>query len=397
MPTVLCFNPGSNSLKFDVIAMPDHALRAGEGCRLIAANIDNIGKDTKIEVYREKEKILARTMQTSDFPSATAAGLQVLAEVASSDESSIDLAAVRVVHGGNAFTKATWFNASVRDEIAAREELAPLHNINSLHVIGAIQQSRPGLRIAVAFDTAFHHTLPERSWRYPIDPKLADKHRIRRYGFHGLSHRYLFEQYAYLTGRPMEEINIITTHLESGCSITAIQNGHSIETSMGFTPLEGLMMGTRSGNVDPAILPFLMKHEELSADDALDILEKRSGLLGISGVSLDTRVLRTRKDQASKLAMEIFSYRLRQMVGAYLAVLGSAEAIVFGGGIGENTPEVRQYICDGLRAFGIALDDGLNKKTLQGDVCISNADSKIALWALHTDEAMQLAYECATL
>jgi acetate kinase len=186
-------------------------------------------------------------------------------------------------------------------------------------------------------------------------------------------------------------------HLEGGSSAVAIQGGRSIETSMGFTPLEGLMMGTRSGSIDPAILPFLMRKENISADEILNVLEKKSGLLGVSGVSQDTRILRKRTGAASMLALEMFGYRVRQMVGAYLAVLGDAQAIVFGGGIGENTPEVRSFVCGGLKQWEIELDCGLNDSTFSGDACISTANSALEIWVIHADEGMQLAYECVSL
>lgn len=401
MPNVLCFNPGSNSLKFDIIGVDRDAARACEGQRLLSGTIDNVGKETSFELRRGEEKILSQHVLAGDFSAAVRAALDSLAQVQSSDAPTlddIDLTAVRVVHGGSSFTQAVRFDSNVRKVIEANEELAPLHNANSLRVIDAVQQRRSSIPIAVAFDTAFHHTLPERAWRYPIDRTIADRHGIRKFGFHGLSHCYQMERYAGLTGKRTEDVSIVTMHLESGCSATAIQNGRSVETSMGLTPLEGLMMGERSGSIDPAILPFLMKKEGLSPTDALDILETKSGLLGVSGVSLDTRVLRKRDDQHSRLALEIFGYRLRQTIAAYLAVLesdeGSAEAIVFGGGIGENTPEVRSAVCEGLRGWGLVLNNELNRTTMRGDVRISTADSKVAIWAIHADEAMQLAYEC---
>ena len=282
----------------------------------------------------------------------------------------IELAAVRVVHGGDAFGSAVVLDDHVPLEIEARSELAPLHNPNALQVIESVRRRKPALPIAVAFDTAFHHSLPERAWRYPLDIELADRYKIRKYGSHGISHRYLLEQFAYLSGRAK---------------------------SMGFTPLEGLMMGTRSGSIDPAILPFLMRKENISADEILNVLEKKSGLLGVSGVSQDTRILRKRTDAASMLALEMFGYRVRQMVGAYLAVLGDAQAIVFGGGIGENTPEVRSFVCGGLKQWAIELDCGLNDSTFSGDACISTANSALEIWVIHADEGMQLAYECVSL
>lgn len=400
MPNILCFNPGSNSLKFDVIRIGRDAIHPWEGHRLLSGMVDNIGRNPSIEMSRGKEKLLTKNVQSGTFSAAAEIALDCLAEAESRDGGNareIERVAVRVVHGGSAFSKAVRLDSEVRKQIEIREELAPLHNANSLSVIDAVRQRYSSIPIMLAFDTAFHQTLPEQAWRYPIDRTVADRHGIRKFGFHGLSHRYLLDRYAHLAGKRTEHVTIVTLHLESGCSATAIRNGRSVETSMGFTPLEGLMMGERSGSVDPAILPFLMEKEGVSAKDALNILEKKSGLFGVSGVSLDTRILRKRHDPASRLALDMFGYRVRQTVGAYLAVLGSAEAIVFGGGIGENTPEVRRMVCDGLTGWRIVLDRERNEVTMHGDARLSADDSKAAIWAIHSDEAMQLAYECAAL
>lgn len=393
MPTVLCFNPGSNSIKFDIIRVHSNALRADEGERLLTGTIDDIGKQTSIAIFRGEEKVLAKELESSDVGQATETIFDSLCEAAARELAEIEGIAVRVVHGGDVFSSVVRFDDGVRREIEARTELAPLHNPNSIRIVD-VAKKRSKAPVFVAFDTAFHRTLPERAWRYPIDRAMADRHGIRKYGFHGLSHRYMMEHYEHLAKRRPEDATLITMHLESGCSITAIERGRSIETSMGFTPLEGLMMGTRSGSVDPAILPFLMEHEGLSARDALNVLEAQSGLKAISGVTLDTRILRERTDADSRLAMEIFSYRLRQMTGAYLAVLGSADAIVFGGGIGENTPEVRGFVCEGLTGWGVRLDKDRNAAAVKGDNLISSAKSTIAVWSMRSDEAMQLAYEC---
>jgi acetate kinase len=395
MPVILCFNPGSNSLKFDIVDVAKDATRAGEGSRLLTGVIDDIGKKTSIEITRGEDKALSRKTGAEDFGSATALVLDSLSEASPDELAKVEMVAVRVVHGGSRFAQAVQFDETVREQIESREELAPLHNANSLKIIDAVRDRHASWPVMVAFDTAFHQTLPEKAWRYPIDRALADKHGIRKFGFHGLSHRYMLEQYAYLAQKNKAEATLITMHLESGSSLAAIAKGVSVETSMGFTPLEGLMMGTRSGSVDPAIVPFLMKKEDLSPDDALNVLEKKSGLLGVSGSSLDTRVLRKREDADAKLALEMFSYRVRQMAGAYIAVLGEAEAIVFGGGIGENTPEVRRTVCEGLAGWGVLLDGELNESTLSGDVCLSRPESKLSIWAIHSDEAMQLAFECA--
>jgi acetate kinase len=396
MPLVIALNPGSNSLKFDIVETGASQSRASQSKKLLSGTVDDIGRPTKLILTREGKTVAEHEGDFKDFSAATASAIEALA---SSDPkwSDIEQAAVRVVHGGDAYDSAVSFDDSVRAEIERREPQAPLHNASSLRIIDVLREKSPRLPIAVAFDTAFHHTLPEQAWRYPIARDVADELGIRKFGFHGLSHRYMLEQYAYLTGKPPADCSLVTLHLESGSSACAIQSGRSVDTSMGFTPLEGLMMGTRSGSIDPAILPFLMQAKGIGAEEALKILEKKSGLLGISGVTLDTRILRKRDDEASKLAIQMFAYRVRHCVGAYLAILGEAEAVVFGGGIGENTPEVRTSVCDGLKNWGLTLDPHLNETVCAGDSYVNTADSKLAAWVIHAEEGLQLAHECTAI
>ncbi|AXC11317.1 Acetate kinase [Acidisarcina polymorpha] len=398
MPIILALNPGSNSLKFDLVEVHDKQQCASLGDKLLSGNIDDIGKKTTLKLIRDGEQIAETEGDFGDFHQATEQVIHTL-ETADFERvpklEGVDLAAVRVVHGGDSFTAAVKFTDDVARTIESHEKLAPLHNANSLEIIRAVQKKAPTLPIGVAFDTAFHHSLPEHAWRYPIERKLADRYGIRKYGFHGLSHLYMLEQYAHLTSRPPDRISAVTMHLESGSSVAAIQNGESVDTSMGFTPLEGLMMGTRCGSIDAAIVGFLIKEAQMTADEVMKVLEKESGLLGISGKSLDTRILRKSNEEASKLALEMFGYRARQFVGASLATLGEAEALIFGGGIGENTPEVRLNVCDGLKGWGVVLDEDKNWATSDGDVLISDPSSKIAIWVIHSEEGLQLAHECA--
>ncbi len=402
MAIVLAFNPGSNSLKFDIVDARPGQTCASEGRKLFSGAIDNIGKETTAELSRvdpggaiQSQKLVDKKIDCRDFVAATEAIYGLLSDTSIPDgPPPVELNAIRVVHGGDDFTGAVRYDDRVREQIERRQKLAPLHNANSLRIAEGAQKHAPGVPIAVAFDTAFHHTLPEHAWRYPLPRELADKHGIRKFGFHGISHRYMLERYAQLAHRPVGEVSAVTLHLESGSSAAAIQNGRSIDNSMGFTPLEGLMMGTRSGSIDPAIFPFLMEEEKLSAADVLTILEKKSGLLGISGISLDTRILRERPEAEARQAIEIFAYKTRQYVGAYLAVLGKAEVIVFGGGIGENTPEVRNRVLDGLSGWGFKMNDEANAAAMGGDVKISHPSSSIAAWVMHSEEGMQIAHEC---
>jgi len=253
-----------------------------------------------------------------------------------------------------------------------------------------------GVPMVATFDTAFHRTLPERAFRYAIPLKLADKHHIRRYGFHGLAHRYMTERYAAITSTPVEQVKLVTLQLGNGCSATAVEGGRSVDTSMGFTPLEGLMMGTRSGDVDPSLAGFLARREGVGVEEAEGWLNTRSGLLGVSGRSSDMRALleaEGRRDAGAALAVDMFCYRVRKYVGAYLATLGGADAVVFGGGIGENAPSVRARICAGMDWCGLTLDDDRNARTIGSEGRISTDDSKVHAYVILVDEAAVIAHD----
>jgi acetate kinase len=247
------------------------------------------------------------------------------------------------------------------------------------------------------FDTAFHRTIPDVASLYAIPSDLAEKHGIRRFGFHGTSHRYMLERAAHLLGKNPQEVNLVTMHLESGCSVTAIAQGKSVENTMGFTPLEGLMMGTRSGDVDPALIPFLLREEKMSIDDVMTLLNKKSGLLGISQKSLDTRVLMKDygKDPRVTLAMDMFCYRLVKAVGAHLCALGGADAVVFGGGISENTPLVRERVCTSLRWAGLEMDAEKNRTVIDVEGKLSTPTSTPQALVVLTEEGLQIAHECS--
>ncbi len=391
----LVFNPGSNSLKFELAEVHPGQRIASAAPKLASAAFDDIGKKPKLSVYQGREVVHTEDAAVSDMQAAVMSALRWLrAQPALTGAMrNLAFAGVRVVHGGPKYTQATLLTPAVRRDIEALEDLAPLHNQSSLAVLDALTRELSVTRQMVAFDTAFHRTLPEIAWRYPIDRETADRHGVRKYGFHGLSHRYMLEQYAATVGKRPEDLNLVTLHLESGCSACAIAGGRSVDTTMGLTPLEGLMMGSRSGSLDPAILPFLMKKEGKSVDDIMDLLNKQSGLLGIAGGSLDTRVLAKRGDEPAKLALAMFGYRTRLAVGAYLAALGDAEAVIFGGGIGEDSPWLRADVCAGLRAWGLKLDGQANK-SIAGQVCISTAESQLAAWAMPVEEGLQIAHEC---
>lgn len=396
MTTALVFNPGSNSLKFQVVQLHEGQASASEAHVLASAVLDGIGKDTRLLVYNGREITSTEPCKTADIGAAVSQAIAWLRGAGGALHAleTLSFVAVRVVHGGEKYSSAVLVTDAVRHDIAALEELAPLHNKSSLAVLAVLDRELPGVPSMAAFDTAFHRTLPEFAWRYPIDRAVADRHGVRKFGFHGLSHRYMLEQYAKAVGKRPEDVNVVTLHLESGCSACAIRNGQSVDTTMGLTPLEGLMMGSRSGSVDPAIIPYLMEKEGKGVDDIMTLLNQHSGLLGIAGGSLDTRVLAKRDDRYAKLALEMFSYRVKLAVGAYLAALGNAEAVLFGGGIGEDSPWLRAAVCAGLQGWGLELDREVNERATAEQVRITTLPSRLQAWAMPVEEGLQIAHEC---
>jgi acetate kinase len=403
MALVLTLNPGSNSLKADVVEVLEGQRFGCESETRTGAIVEGIGKDKPATFSRVagRESVDTHDVEAKTFTDATGLLLEWLREQAAAHGASYDeigLAGVRVVHGGERFDRPVMVNAEVEQEIERLQKFAPLHNARSLEVIRALRKHGAEMKIAAGFDTSFYRRMPEVAWRYPLPVELADKHGIRRYGFHGFSHRSLLERYVLETGRPLEEVRVISLHLESGCSATAIRDGVAVGNSMGLTPLEGLMMGTRSGSVDPAIVQVLMEQEGMDVAGALEVLNKKSGLLGVSGVSLDTRVLMKQLDTPRvALAMEMFCYRVTEQVGAYLAALGGAEAVIFGGGIGEDEPMVRARVCRSLRWAGAELDEELNKRSIYQPGRLSAPNAGLAIWTLPAAEAAQIAFECAAL
>jgi acetate kinase len=400
---ILTLNPGSNSLKADVVEVRTGQRFGCESQTRTSAMVENIAKDKTATFSRMngRETAESHDVEANSFTDATGVLLEWLREQSGEQGASYEdvaLAAVRVVHGGERFDRPAMVDASVEREIEALGRFAPLHNARSLEVIRALRKHAPEMKIAAGFDTSFYRKMPEVAWRYPLPAELADKHGIRRYGFHGFSHRSLLERYALETGRPLEEIRLVSLHLESGCSATAIRDGVAVDNSMGMTPLEGLMMGTRSGSVDPAIVQLLMEQAGMDVDDALEVLNKKSGLLGVSGISLDTRVLMKQLGSPrAALAMEMFCYSVTKQVGAYLAALGGAEAIVFGGGIGEDEPMVRARVCRSLRWAGAELDEEVNKRSIFQPGRLSTQNAGLAVWTLPAAEAAEIAFETAAL
>jgi acetate kinase len=398
---VLVFNPGSNSLKAGVVSCKPEAQSASEALKAIEVIVEGIGKEPKLGVYRGKKIVDSEPIPADDFSQAAESILSWLdrrAEITGLNWrlKDTDCIGVRVVHGGSRFAATTLITPEVEKEIEALAKWAPLHNRRSVEILPSLRHGASKTPIYAAFDTAFHTTIPPKASLYAIPFDLSRKHGIYRYGFHGLSHRYLMERYAAIVKRRPQELNLVTMHLESGCSVTAISKGRSVDNTMGLTPLEGLMMGARSGDIDPALPGFLAKYEKLDLEEVMEILEKRSGLLGVSGVSLDTRVLMRRydSDERVRIAMEMFSYRVLKAVGAYLASLGGADAVIFGGGIAENTPLVRQRICDCLRWCGLEMDLKQNHELIDVEGRLSTPNSKIQAYVIPAEEILQIAHEC---
>jgi acetate kinase len=377
---VLVFNAGSSSLKYRVIeAAPEQS----EGIRALAAGvIEKIGED-------------------SGLPDHARAGAEVLSRLSSDAAvSRYDAFAHRIVHGGDRFSDPVRLD---RDTIAALEglgEIAPLHNARALAVVQACRVARPDLPQVAVFDTAFHSRMPERATSYAIPGDLASRHGVRRFGFHGVAFRSLMDKYTRRLGRRAEDLRLIAFQLGNGASACAIDRGRSVDTSMGFTPLEGLVMGTRSGDLDPALVAYLAGREGVAAGEIVARLNQRSGLAGVSGISRDAREVEraaSAGDARARLALDLFAYRARKYLGAYLAVLGRADAVLFGGGIGEHMPAIRAAILEGLEELGLRLDLSRNDKQRDGDGRISADDSRIDIWALATDEETIIARDAIAL
>ncbi|MGB9455439.1 MAG: acetate kinase [Bryobacteraceae bacterium] len=398
---VLILNAGSSSLKFQVIATDLERIQKNADERLCRGQVERIGGEAIITVQNRNGPQRKLTAPIRDVSAALDYVLRWLA----SDTSEVaeirslgDLHAVghRVVHGGELFHESALITDDVLKGIEDCIDLAPLHNPNNVKGIQAVREifGRQTPQVAV-FDTAFHSTIAEHAYLYALPYHLYRRHRIRRYGFHGTSHRYVAYRYRSLRGLTREQTNLVTLHLGNGCSACAIRAGRSVDTSMGMTPLEGLVMGTRSGDLDPAILNLMASKEGLSPHEVESVLNTQSGLLGVSGLTNDMKVLEEELEQHDdrrvRLAIEIFCYRARKYVGAFLAAMGGADAVIFTGGIGENSSGVRARICEGLGWAGLQLDQGGNEQMVAREGQISTADSTLHAWVIPTDEELLIA------
>ena len=399
---ILVLNCGSSTVKFQLISTDLEQIARNSDRRLARGLIERIGGEAIITVQAEGREPQRTTAQIRDTRSA----VEYIVRWACSDQGSIsevksvaDIHAVghRVVHGGERFTQSVLITDEVVRGIEDCIELAPLHNPTNIKGIQAARDVfGSGLPQVAVFDTAFHQTLPDYAYLYALPYQFYRRHRVRRYGFHGTSHRYVAYRYRQLRGIERGQTHIITVHLGNGCSAAAIRGGDSIDTSMGLTPLEGLVMGTRSGDIDPAIIDFIAAKEGLTAQAVEMMLNKQSGLIGISGLTNDMRELLAEShendDRRARLAVEIFCYRARKYIGSYLAAMGGADAVVFTGGIGENSAEVRAKICEGLEWFGLDLDVERNVLHTNGrEGLITRDGSRLAAYVIPTDEELLIA------
>ncbi len=365
---ILVLNPGSSTLKYRLVDC------SGEEVRPLADGmVDNVTGD-----------------------STTRAAADVIARCGGQQ---IDAVGCRVVHGGEHFREPTLITPEVLATIRELGRLAPLHNPIAADVVDSLMRVLPGVPVVAVFDTTFHHTIPDVSALYALPLSLAREKGLRRYGFHGTSHSYVSKRLLARLGRPAAGTRLITCHLGNGTSLCAVRDGKSMDTSMGLTPTEGLVMGTRSGDVDPGLLLHLLREEGYTPDALDDLLNHQSGLKGLAG-SGDVRVLTSAVqsgDANAALALDIFAYRARKYIGAYAAALEGLDAVAFTAGIGEHSTLVRSKICSGLAWLGIRLDERLNERPGSGEVCISTAGSPVAVWVIPTDEESQIARETAAV
>ena len=395
---ILVLNSGSSSVKYQFIDMEKEEVL----CRGIA---ERIGLDGSRIVHRlggEKHII------DVELPNHEVAINEVLNTLQDEklgvirDLKEIGAVGHRVVHGGERFASSVLIDDEVIEVLEENADLAPLHNPPNIMGIRAIMKLLPGVPNVAVFDTAFHQSMPKKAYLYAIPLELYEKHKIRRYGFHGTSHRYVSRRAAEILGKPYESLKIITVHLGNGASIAAVKNGKSVDTSMGFTPLEGLVMGTRSGDIDPAIVIYLQQKLGMSVDEVYNLLNKKSGILGLYKKSSDMREVEDdvfAGDEHARLVLDIYEYRIAKYIGAYVAAMNGVDVIVFTAGVGENSPIVRKEICENYLSFlGIKIDDEANDFKGQERI-ISTPDSKVTVMVIPTNEELVIArdtYEIVT-
>ncbi len=387
---VLVVNCGSSSVKYQLLNMKDESVMA----RGLAERVGIDGSRLKHQAQGKSEVIIEKAMPDHK------AALKIITDVLVDEKNGVikdtkEIAAVghRVVHGGEKFSGSVKITDEVMETLRECSDLAPLHNPPNIMGIEACRQLMPGIPMAGTFDTAFHHTIPDYAYIYPLPYEYYKKYGVRKYGFHGTSHKYVAEKAAQVLGIPVEKLKIITCHLGNGASITAVDGGKSVETSMGFTPLEGLAMGTRCGSIDPAITAFIVEKEKMTAEQVNNMLNKRSGVLGISGISSDFRDLEQaaqKGDKRAQLAIDVFAYKVRKFIGSYSAVMNGVDVIVFTAGLGENSISMREKICRGFEYLGLELDVHANNVRGKATI-ISKPNSKVKAMVVPTNEELMIA------
>lgn len=387
---IFVVNCGSSSIKYQLLNM--------NGEQVLAKGlIERIGMEGSVLKHTPTGKY---TVDISAEIPDHSVGIQMALDALTNEEygvidsmDEIDAVGHRVVHGGERFTDSVLISDDVLNGIEACAEIAPLHNPPNLYGIKACMRLMYNTPQVAVFDTAFHQTMPKVAYLYGLPYEMYVKYGLRRYGFHGTSHKYVAQQAAEMMGEHMSDLRFITCHLGNGASIAAIKYGKSIDTSMGYTPLEGLVMGTRSGEIDPAIIPFLMEKENMNAQQIDDYLNRRSGILGISGLSSDFRDLESaanRGDERSQLAIDIFAYKVKKYIGGYVAAMGGVDAIIFTAGLGENSLFMRDKICNGLEYLGTRIDPELNKlRGKQMEISIKRA--RVKIFVIPTNEELVIA------
>ncbi len=393
---ILVINSGSSSIKFQLLDMQDESVlasglveRIGETEGLIKCTMKP-GTDDEVVVKRQDQVENHKTGMRRAVDILTDPQCGVIA-----DKGDIDAIGHRVVHGGEDFHKTAVIDDDVLEALERNIPLAPLHNPANMDGIRVSQELFPGVVQVGVFDTAYHQTIPPHAYHYAIPYELYEKQRIRRYGFHGTSHKFVASECAKLMGKPLEQLNLITIHLGNGCSMTAVKNGVSVDTTLGLTPLEGLVMGTRSGDIDPAIHAFLARNCDMDIDAIDSLLNKDSGLKGLCGYN-DMRDIHdaiSNGDKRAKLALDVQTYRNKKYVGAFMAVLGRVDAIVFTAGIGENDDIVREKTLEGLEPFGVELDHDVNNQRIRKSLLLSSVSSRVQIWGIPTNEELAIARE----
>ena len=387
---VLVINAGSSSLKYQLIDMDTEKVMAKGLCERIGIEGSKLthtpnGAD-KVVIEKDMPNHGVAIKLVLDALTDKAHG--VIA-----DMSEISAVGHRVVHGGEFFSGSVLITEELKKVVTECNSLAPLHNPANLTGIAACEEAMPGVPNVGVFDTAFHQTMPKKSYMYAIPYEYYEKYKIRKYGFHGTSHNYVAHRVAEVIGKPIEELKIITCHLGNGSSIAAVDCGKVLDTSMGFTPLDGLVMGTRSGSIDPAVIPFLAKNEGLSVDEIDSILNKKSGVFGVSGVSSDFRDLESAAkegNERAELALDMFIHSVKGYIGRYASIMGGVDVITFAGGVGENSTVVRGQILAGHEFMGVNID--MDKNAVRGEEAeISTPDSKVKVFVIPTDEEMTIA------